>query len=121
MAHDTGHIVFSDQDTPVEKIARTNLAERVKKALSSPLDSSNISDSSFDHTEILDLFSRNPESFFHTLKLIKALKNKGYNEPNDIASRIIFSPDAGKNVICDPNPEFDNTIPPPLQLPFRIL
>ena len=112
LAHDTGHIVFSDQNTPTEKLARTNLAERVKKALSSPLDSSSISDSSFNHTEILDLFSRNPESFFHTLKLIKVLKNKGYNEPTDIASRIIFSPDAGKNVICDPNPDFDNTIPP---------
>ena len=80
LAHDTGHIVFSDQNTPTEKLARTNLAERVKKALSSPLDSSSISDSSFDHTEILDLFSRNPESFFHTLKLIKALKSKGYND-----------------------------------------
>ena len=112
LAHDTGHIVFSDQNTPVEKLARTRLAERVKKALSSPLDSSTISDTSFDHTEILDLFARNPESFFHTLKLIKALKCKGYNDPTDIASRIIFSHDAGKNVICDPNPDFDNTIPP---------
>ena len=112
LAHDTGHIVFSDQNTDVEKLARTKLAERVKKALSSPLDSSTISDTSFDHTEILDLFARNPESFFHTLKLIKTLNYKGYNNPTDIASRIIYSPDAGKNVICDPNPDFDNTIPP---------
>ena len=112
LAHDTGHIVFSDQNTDVEKLARTRLAERVKKALSSPLDSSTISDTSFDHTEILDLFARNPESFFHTLKLIKTLNYKGYNNPTDIASRIIYSPDAGKNVICDPNPDFDNTIPP---------
>ena len=95
---ETGGIVFSDQLNDSARQARSDLVSRVKDLLNE----SSLEDSSFSF-RFYKCFTENQEAFFHNLRLIKALMDKGIFDPQKIQSMIGFSEDAQKNVIFDPD------------------
>ena len=95
---ETGGIVFSDQLNDSARQARSDLVSRVKDLLNE----SSLEESSFSF-RFYKCFTENQEAFFHNLRLIKALMDKGIFDPQKIQSMIDFSEDAQKNVIFDPD------------------
>ena len=95
---ETGGIVFSDQLNDSARQARSDLVSRVKDLLNE----SSLEESSFSF-RFYKCFTENQEAFFHNLRLIKALMDKGIFDPQKIQSMIGFSEDAQKNVIFDPD------------------
>ena len=99
-----GGIIFSDRYDDEAKKERKQLVTRVRRCLND----TDLSAGSQHMTKILEMMVQNPESFFRVIALTSTLHKAG-NEPNEVASRIIFDEEEGKAIIIDPAENVENT------------